>query len=123
MNLASLAVGDSPPTSRRRSPRRHVNWRARVMIDAPRFADAQVVDISEDGLGMTSDVRVREHQVYDLAVAIPSILEWDRFQVVQFKAMVKSVILSGSRFRIGLEFVAIGGAAKELIGMWMRQAV
>lgn len=108
--------------SRRKNPRAMVNWRARLMVAPPRFIEASVVDVSEGGMGMHCDQRVREHQVYDFAVAVPNILEWDRHQVIQARAVVKSVVLAGQRFRLGVQWVAIPPAAKELIRLWVKGA-
>jgi c-di-GMP-binding flagellar brake protein YcgR len=110
------------PDARRKTARAMVNWRARLMVAPPRFIDASVVDVSEGGMGMHCDQRVREHQVYDFAVAVPNILEWDRHQVIQARAVVKSVVLAGQRFRLGVQWVAIPPAAKELIRIWVRGA-
>lgn len=103
---------------RRNEPRVAVNWRARVMVASPRFVEATVIDISPGGMGLHCDHRVRERQVYDFAVAVPNLLEWDRFEVVQLRAVVQSVVLSGAKFRLGVQFVSIDPAAKALIQQW-----
>ena len=103
---------------RRTEPRVVVNWRARVMVASPRYVEATVIDISPGGMGLHCDHRVRERQVYDFAVAVPNLLEWDRFEVVQLRALVQSVVLSGPKFRLGVQFVSIDPAAKALIQQW-----
>jgi hypothetical protein len=115
---SDLALLDQP--QRRAAPRIAVNWRARVMVSAPRFVDATVIDLSEGGLGMHCEQRVREHQVYDLAVAVPNHLQWDRFEVIQLRGSVKSVVLSGGKFRLGVQFVAISTAARKLMQPWIK---
>ena len=118
LTASELALLDQP--QRRASPRITVNWRARVMVAAPRFVDATVIDISEGGLGMQCEQRVREHQVYDMAVAVPNHLEWDRFEVIQLRGSVKSVVLAGRGFRLGIQFVAISTAARKLMQPWIK---
>jgi c-di-GMP-binding flagellar brake protein YcgR len=117
-SMAAIPGNNALGDQRRTEPRVVVNWRARVMVATPRFIEATVIDISPGGMGLHCDHRVRERQVYDFAVAVPNLLEWDRFEVVQLRAVVQSVVLSGAKFRLGVQFVSIDPAAKALIQQW-----
>jgi c-di-GMP-binding flagellar brake protein YcgR len=107
---------------RRVTPRMMVNWRARVLVAPPKFVDATVIDLSEGGMGLHCDHRVRHNQVYEFAVAVPTVAEWDRHQVIQARAVVKSAVLAGQRFRLGVQFVTIGPAAQGLIRAWIKNS-
>jgi c-di-GMP-binding flagellar brake protein YcgR len=125
--LAKPAAAANQPVlpgqvQRRTTPRLMVNWHTRIMVDAPRFIEASVIDISEGGVGIHCDQRVRENQVYEFAVSVPNFIEWDRHQAIQFKGVVQSVVLSGDKFRLGVQFVSISPPAKSLIMAWLAGA-
>jgi hypothetical protein len=119
--LSANFLADTPE-QRRRTPRMMVSWRARVLVAPPKFVDATVIDLSEGGMGLHCDHRVRQNQVYEFAVAVPNLAEPDRHQVIQARAVVKSAVLAGQRFRLGVQFVAIGPAAQRLIRSWMKNS-
>jgi hypothetical protein len=108
------------PEERRGGPRAPVNWRARIMVEPPRFVEVKVLDISEAGIGMTSEQRVPESGSFEMALAIPSPVDREKLQVVQVKIRIVSSLLTGGRFRIGAQFVRIDPAAKELVMFWIR---
>jgi hypothetical protein len=116
----SVSKGMAPTDNRRQNPRLMVHWRARLMVQAPKYVEAEVIDVSENGMGLRCQHRVREHQTYDFAVAIPDVLEWDRHDVVQFRAVVQSVVLSGTSFRVGVQFVSMPSSLRTKIHQWMK---
>jgi hypothetical protein len=123
MQTTSPASFTPPSTDHRyrRIPRRPVSWRARVMVQAPQFAEAMVINLSPEGLGIRCFAPVQADKIYPVAVAVPHLNDQHQTQVIQFKGLVRSVILSEGAYRIGMEYASILPPDQQLLHDWIRK--
>lgn len=101
------------PADRRSSPRKTMQVRARVRIDADTPVDAQTADLSCHGLSITSSrqLNVGQECIVELGVSVPEIASPP---VLRAAVRYCSRMREGE-FRIGLKFTSVSIEAAELI--------
>ncbi|MES2092109.1 MAG: PilZ domain-containing protein [Pseudomonadota bacterium] len=96
-----------------------VSWRARLVLGPNLFEDAKVTNISEGGMGLIVERPFPDGARLDVAIAIPALTDRTRLHYAQVQCRVAFNVLSNKQFRIGVQFLSIDSASKQLIHQWL----
>lgn len=108
-----------------RSGRQHVRvvvaWKARIIPPTGEPVDAKVVDLSEGGLGFLSPRAVAEAPEVEVWLAVPVDDNRQRHQALRVHGQITFQIYAGNECRIGLKFVRLEEATRQLLVGWIRK--
>jgi hypothetical protein len=116
---AEDVASDAPDS--RRALRVKVSWRARMQLPDGRVIELKVRDISEGGVGLTSDEHIPARTVVKFAMGVPPLDTGG--QVTPVKGTIKTTYTAvhGSEFLCGGTWVQVPPAGLELVSMWIKR--
>ncbi|MFN7849966.1 MAG: PilZ domain-containing protein [Burkholderiales bacterium] len=98
--------------------RANVSWRAAIRINNQAQA-IKVVNVSEGGLGIVTEIALPMGQSFQMAVMVPLSVDLLRQEQVVFTGKVVHSVISGGMYRIGMQFVTISDSHRSLIRDWV----
>ncbi len=98
--------------------RANVSWRGAIRINS-QPQPIKVVNVSEGGLGVVTEIALPMGQSFQMAVMVPLSIDLLRQEQVVFTGKVVHSVISGGMYRIGMQFVTISDAHRSLIRDWV----
>jgi c-di-GMP-binding flagellar brake protein YcgR len=98
-----------------------VAWKARLVTPAGAHINAKVVDLSEGGLGIRSPQSVGDATEIEVWLAVPVDDSHARHQALRVRGQVTFQVYAGNECRIGLRFLHLDDAIRQVILHWIRR--
>ncbi|MFN7206942.1 MAG: PilZ domain-containing protein [Burkholderiales bacterium] len=121
-DLAAAVTAAVAPAAAGRDGRKHlranVSWRGAIRINSQPQA-IKVVNVSEGGLGVVTEMALPMGQSFQMAVMVPLSVDLLRQEQVVFTGKVVHSVISGGMYRIGMQFVTISESHRSLIRDWV----
>ena len=118
----AAAIPAAAPAVGGRDGRKHlranVSWRGAIRINSQPQA-IKVVNVSEGGLGVVTEMALPMGQSFQMAVMVPLSVDLLRQEQVVFTGKVVHSVISGGMYRIGMQFVTISDSHRSLIRDWV----
>jgi hypothetical protein len=118
--IESDGVADDAPDSRKKL-RVKVSWPARMQLPDGHVIELKVRDISEGGVGLTSDEDIPAYTVVNFAMGVPSLAEGGKETQVEGTIKTTYTLVHGSEILCGATWVEMPSAGLDLVNMWIRQ--
>ncbi len=112
------APAAAPTREARKHLRANVTWRGAVRINNKPLS-VKVVNASEGGLAIVTDLALPMGQSFPMAVLVPISVDLLRQEQVMFTGKVVHSVISGGMYRIGVQFASISDAHRGLIRDWV----
>ena len=103
----------------RQLPRTNVVWRAAYLIDAGKYAQLKIINVSEGGVAAISENRFKMDQQLQMVLEIPHPDGGGKWIHAPAKGVIVHTILSGDAYKIGVKFTEIDTNHKGLIKTWV----
>ena len=115
------AAGAKPKEENRKESRVRVDWRARVLLASDRIVELNVFDLSENGIGLISEVGIPAHSVLNIALAVPGLNDAHKITPVSGTIKTTHMTVRGHFIHCGGLWVEIPMASRDLINQWVRR--
>mgnify|MGYP003347099311 CR=1 FL=1 len=102
----------------RASSRLPVAWRAAIQVAPGRIVPAKVINFSSSGIQMQCPVMLKEKQLYQMMMEVPTQRDASNRTRVVFSATCVYTILSGSEYRSGMKAQDYPAEHRELLQSW-----
>ncbi|MFZ6687208.1 PilZ domain-containing protein [Undibacterium sp. SXout11W] len=102
----------------RNSPRLSVAWRAAIQVAVGRIVPAKIINFSASGIQLQTSVMLKEKQVYQMMMEVPSHKDASSRTQVVCKATCLYTILSGNEYRAGMKCSDFPPQHRELLESW-----
>jgi hypothetical protein len=116
---ADDVAADAPDS--RSALRVRVSWPARMHLPDGRVIELRVRDVSEGGVGLTSDEHVPPCTVVDFELDVPPLAGTGRTAPVKGTIKTTYTAVHGAEFRCGGTWVQVPATDRELVGRWIRR--
>lgn len=108
-------------TDARQGPRANVSWAARVVLNPQSYAEARVVNVSADGLGLVCERAFPDGVLLHVLIALPDPADRSKYHYPDLHTKVMFHVAKGGKFRMGTRFARIDPAMKALIETWVQK--
>ena len=109
------------PAEGRKEPRVKVSWPARVQLPNGKVVELRVRDLSESGVGLTTDVHIPANTVLNFAMGVPGLNERTRIVPVTGTIKTTYVVVQGPDLVCGGMWVSLPSDSRELLDKWIRR--
>lgn len=105
----------------RREQRFKVSWPARVQLPGGRVIDLRLRDLSENGVGLFTEVNIPPSTVLNFAMGVPDLNDPGRVTPVSGTIRTSYVVVQGRDMYCGGTWVSLPSDQRELLGKWIRK--
>ena len=116
-----LPATASPKDDHRKESRVRANWQARVLLANDRIVELNVFDLSENGIGLITEVGIPAHSVLNVALAVPGLNDPLKITPVSGTIKTTHMTVRGHYIHCGGLWVEIPTASRDLINQWVRR--
>ncbi len=109
------------PADGRKERRVKVSWPARVQLPSGKVLELRVRDLSESGVGLTSDVHIPANTVLNFAMGVPGLDEPTRITPVTGTIKTTYVVVQGPDLVCGGMWVSLPSTGRDLLDKWIRR--
>jgi hypothetical protein len=123
-NLASPPTSpfpSKPGADHRKESRVRANWPARVLLPGERVVELNVCDVSENGVGLVSEVGIPAHSVLHIALAVPGLNDPGKITPVTGMIKTTHMTVRGPLVHCGGTWVQVASDQHELVNQWIRR--
>ena len=99
----------------RAAPRVSVSWRARVLLEDATVLECRTLNISELGFNLLCGRALSGGTTLNVALAVPEPKDRSRIRPVTLTARVVFHVAAGDQFKVGMQFVRVDEAARQLL--------
>lgn len=101
------------------APRATVSWRVAMLLEPGKFAQLRMVNISEGGIGLATELNLHLGQQLQLIIETPHLDGSSRWTHIPCRGVVVHSVLSGGIYRIGVKFSEIDANNKAIFKAWV----
>ena len=94
---------------------------ARVLLAGDRVVALNVFDLSENGIGLISQVGIPAHTELQLALAVPGLNEPSKITPVTGTIKTTHMTVRGHFVHCGGTWVTLPSASRDLLNQWVRK--
>ena len=110
-----------PSADNRKESRVRANWQARVLLANDRIVELNVLDLSENGIGLITEVGIPAHSVLNVALAVPGLNDPLKITPVSGTIKTTHMTVKGHYIHCGGMWVQVPADGRDLINQWVRR--
>ena len=105
----------------RKEPRYSVTWRGRLTLPDGQVQEVRIRDISEQGVGLLSDLPLPSNTVMLLVLGVPDLNDLSRIMAVPVHINSAYVVMQSHDFRVGGTWIDLNDSVRTLLQAWTRK--
>jgi hypothetical protein len=98
-----------------------VSWPARVQLPNGKVAELRVRDLSQSGVGLTTDVHLPANTLLNFAMGVPGLNEPARIMPVAGTIKTTYIVVQGPDLVCGGTWVSLPADGRDLLDKWIRR--